>query len=128
VIGVLTQGIVNEIDKKVVGVFDVDGVANVLASFPISDQELAAYRESPETFFGEQQQVSKQIKEPIEAYEFVLSSYRNTPREKLLEWMAGHPEIERFKALSQLELAKHYSEGTAWAMMAGADRPKYTGT
>jgi len=117
VIGELAQGIVDEHGKRIVGVFEVDGIANVICSMPISDEELAAYRESPETFFGVKQEVTKVVKEPIELYEFMLASYRNTPKEKVLEWMAGHPEIERLRALPQSELAKIYCEGCALSVM-----------
>jgi len=118
VVGELVQGSVDEHNKKILGIFQVDGVANVICSMPISEDELAAYRESPETFFGVKQDITKIAKEPIELYEFMLASYRNTPKEKLLEWMAGHPGIAHLRELPQNELAKIYCEGCVLSSMA----------
>ena len=42
-----------------------------------------------------------------------LSVYSQTPRERLLEFLSGHPNIEAFRQLPQLELAKICAEGIA---------------
>ena len=44
----------------------------------------------------------------MDLYEFFLSSYKQTPKEKLLEFMASHPEIEQLRSMTQEELAKTY--------------------
>ncbi len=117
VVGELVQGIVSEQEKKIVGVFEVDGVADVICTMPISDDELAAYRESPETFFGVKQHVTKQLNQPIEVYQWLLDTHSKTPREKLLEFFVGHPDFERLKDVPQLELAKIYCEAMALSML-----------
>jgi hypothetical protein len=119
-VGELTHGIVMEQEKRVMGVFNVEGLDYVTGSMPITDEELAAYRESPETFFGVKQEQSKRANEPIEFYEWALACYRLTPKERLLEFLAGHPDVERLKDLPQLELAKIYSEAVTLSAMSRA--------
>jgi hypothetical protein len=79
---------------------------------PITHTELNAYRESPETFFGVYDPQTK-AEHPVELYESILSVYRSTSRERLLELMTGHPSIEYFRGVPQSELAKIYAEGIA---------------
>jgi hypothetical protein len=64
------------------------------------------------TLFGAYEP-QKRAEHPVELYESILSVYQTSPRERLLEFMAGHPNIETFCQLSQLELAKIYAEGIA---------------
>jgi hypothetical protein len=42
---------------------------------------------------------------------FFYATYRQSPREKLLEFMAAWPQIEELKAMETNELALRYSEG-----------------
>jgi len=37
--------------------------------------------------------------------DFFYESYKDTPREKALEWLAGAPDYERLKTLTQKDLA-----------------------
>jgi hypothetical protein len=76
------------------------------------------YRRSPETFFGVVKHVGKGIKQPMDVYDFLHESYSRTPKEKLLEFMTGWPEIETMQSLSQEDLAKYYCARTAEGMWA----------
>jgi hypothetical protein len=60
--------------------------------------------------------VSKGIKSPLEAFDFVYATYSRSRREKLLEFMAEWPQIEELRKLGQQELAEHYSAGIAAQM------------
>jgi hypothetical protein len=64
----------------------VDG-RSIVCAVPITDDELALYKRSPETFFGVLRPVPKGIKAPLDAYDFVFESYSKSSR-KLLEFMA----------------------------------------
>ena len=97
---------------SVTAVMRLDDGYNIIVTMPVTQDELNAYRESPETFFGTYEPQTKS-KHPVELYETILSVYRNTPRERLLEFMGAHPNIEYFRGLPQLELAKIYAEGIA---------------
>jgi ubiquinone biosynthesis protein Coq4 len=70
----------------------------------------AAYRSHPETFFGRILPISKNIEDPVDFYEFLFNSYKETPREKLLEFMNGAPDIEDLKKLPDDELRFVYAE------------------
>jgi hypothetical protein len=116
VVGELVQGIVMEPERTAMGVFKLDSGHYVSCQVPLTDEEVEAYRESPDTFFGVHQEVSKKLENVLDAYEWVLRTYRDTPKERLLEFLQGHPEIERLRDLSQEELAKAYAEALACSM------------
>jgi hypothetical protein len=116
VIGELKQGIVIDPQKLVSAVFELEGGQNAIYQVPITDEELQAYRESPETFFGVHQEVTKKIENPLDLYEWILRAYRNTPKERLLEFLQGHRDIDKLKDLPGDELAKVYAEGIAASM------------
>jgi len=49
---------------------------------------------------------------------FFYATYRQSPREKLLEFTASWPQIEELKAMETNELAIRYSEGLVHATIA----------
>jgi hypothetical protein len=116
--GVLYEGVVVEQQKTAFCVYQLDNGQHVSVTVPLTDRELAIYRRSPETFFGLIKHVGKGIKEPMDAYDFVFGSYSKTSKERLLEFMAGWPEFNELKVLTQEELAKHYSARIAEHMWA----------
>ena len=118
VIGELVQGIVMDPEKNVTAVFKLEGGDHVICQIPISDEELAAYRESPETFFGIRQEVNKKLEGALDAYEHFLGIYRHTPKDRLLEFLKDHPNLEKMRQFSQEELAKVYAEGLAQSLVA----------
>jgi hypothetical protein len=126
-VGELTQGIVNEHAKEIIGVFVLEDGTNIICKMPISDDELAAYRESPETFFGIEQPVTKGLKEPIELYEWLLNCCRDMSKETLLESLAGHPDIGRLRDLPRGELAKIYAESCVLLTVAQGNAAKTSG-
>jgi hypothetical protein len=77
---------------------------------PISDDELADYRRHPDAFFGAIQPQGKNIDDPFELFEWMLNSYSKTSKEKLLEFMKNHPDIENLKTMAQKEIALVYCE------------------
>jgi hypothetical protein len=112
VTGELLSGVVHENQMSVVGVLRLDDGNHIMTKMPITEGELNAYRDSPETFFGAYEPSTK-AETPVEVYERMLSVYGQTPRERLLEFLSGHPNFEAFCQLSELELAKIYAEGIA---------------
>jgi hypothetical protein len=114
--GVLTTAIVDEGKRTAVCGLTLDSGESGLYTWPLSDTEMAAYQSSPETFFGEVSRNSKSDS-PLQLYDFFLNSYKETPKEKILEFFAGRPNLEELRALSQPELAKMYAEAcVAFAM------------
>lgn len=77
---------------------------------------MRAYARSPETFFGTLKHVSKGIKEPLDAFDFVYETYSKSTRENLLEFMADWPQVDHLQTLDQQELAKFYAATVATQM------------
>ena len=92
--GRLYDAVVNEAQKEVLGCYQLATGEHINAVCPISDAELAAYRRYPETFFGEVREPPRHAKTLVDFCDFFYETYKNTLREKLLEWMAGSPTLE----------------------------------
>ncbi len=112
----LQSGVVMETEKKAfLVVVDGQGRSHIRTA-ELSEAEVKAYRSHPETFFGRVQKISKNTNDPLDLYSFFLQSYKETPREKLLEFMAGAPDLDELKQLSEEELRYAYAERvTYWA-------------
>jgi len=108
--GLLESAVVLEAERSACGVYALDDGRRVMVKAPLSDAEMTAYQRHPDTFFGVIQEVGKEAKDPIALYDFFLSTYSQSSREKLLEFLAGAPDIERLKPLPQPELARIYAE------------------
>lgn len=113
----LQSGIVMEPERKAyLVVADDEGQGHIMTA-ELSDAEMAAYSSHRETFFGRIVPVSKNTEDPMDLYDFFYDSYKDTPREKLLEFMDGAPDIEELKELPEDELRYAYAERlTHWAM------------
>jgi hypothetical protein len=103
--GRLYDGIVLESEKLAYGCYQLATGEYITATCPVSDAELAAYRRYPDTFFGGVRQPSRCWNTLVELCDFFYESYKDTPREKALEWLAGAPDYERLKTLTQRDLA-----------------------
>ena len=113
----LQSGVVAEPEKKAYLVVSDDNGKGHIMTAELSDSEMTAYRSHPETFFGRVVQVSKNTEDPMDLYTFFIDGYKETSREKLLEFMAGAPDIEELKELSEDELRYTYAERlTHWAI------------
>lgn len=117
--GELLSAHVNEQSKSVMAMVRLDGGMTILCTMPLSEMELALYRESPETFFGKHEPQSR-IEHPVELYELILNVYKTTPRAKLIEWMKGSIDPTSLARMSDEELLKCYAEGIARGAMAHA--------
>jgi hypothetical protein len=97
------------------GVFRIDGVHFIVDS-PMTDAEIAVYKRNPETFFGVVQNVGQRANSAAELADFFYATYKDTPKETLLEFLKQHPLIEKLRGLSQRELAIFICE--QWALAA----------
>jgi hypothetical protein len=84
-------------------------------TFPLTPEELEAYRRHPDTFFGVPAQRKTRADSLIEFYDFCFESYRHASKETLLGFMKTWPDQERLAALGQPELASLYAESIALA-------------
>ncbi len=115
--GKLTSAVVEEARRMAWGVYSLDTGQQVIATSPMTDAEIQVYRQYPDTFFGTLVPGTKRAKTPIDLYDFFFSSYQHTPKERLLEFLADAPELERLKKLSQEELAKYCCEWFTYGVL-----------
>lgn len=126
VVGELTDAVVADSEKLVYGVYQLEDGRSVIVTSPLTDSELSAYRQHPDTFFGVYLPKSKKIKDPIDLFDFFHSSYRNTTKEKLLEFMKDAPDIQSLKQQTQEELAITYCERMMHAVIEKDGLPNAT--
>ncbi len=107
--GVLYDGVVVEAQRQAFCAYQLFDGRYINCTVPLSDAEIAIYRSSPDTFFGVIKDVSRPIKNPVDAFDFFFETYSHASREKLLEFMSTAPDFDTFQSLSQLELAETYS-------------------
>lgn len=113
----LVDAAVLETEKCVHGIYRFDDGLCAHVTGPMTDAELAAYKRYPDTFFGVVKHVPGKRRDIIDWYDFFFDSYRNTPKEKLLEFMKEASDIGSLHALSQEELAKTYCERLAYGVV-----------
>lgn len=118
VVGELTSATVAEEKKLVYGAYQLEDGISIIATCPLSDDELLAYKKHSDTFFGVYHPVGKKIDDPMELFDFFYNGYRQTPKERLLEFMKDHPDYENLKHESQEELAIIYCERLVYSVMA----------
>lgn len=97
-------------DKKVHCIYKLADGRTSIGCYELSERELQAYRRYPDTFFGVYAKHDNKAKDALELYDFFFGVYKNTLKEKLLEFLKGHPDIDKFKGMCQDDLAKLYCE------------------
>jgi hypothetical protein len=105
--GILTDAQVSEPEKIVYAVLKADSGFSMV-KMPLSEIEMAIYRSNPDTFFDVVKPVSRPLTKPLEWFDFFSQSYMSATKETLLEWLAGHPDIEILRTKSQKEVAEVY--------------------
>jgi hypothetical protein len=108
--GLLTSASVSESKRIATCCLSFDDGKGGIYNWPLSDNELEAWRRHPDTFFGEAVQHATEARTPLELYDFIHNSYRHTSTERLLELMAESPDIDNLRKLDQPALASIYAE------------------
>jgi hypothetical protein len=117
VTGELEDGCILEDDKTAYGIYKLDDGRKIIATCPVTEEELAVYRKYPDTFFGVERRTPRTEGDAIDMFDLCYSVYVRTPREKLLEFLRTHPHFEELQNLSQEELARIYCKGIVYSMM-----------
>jgi SEC-C motif len=102
-----------------------DGQSGIIPC-PLSDEELAAWRRHPNTFFGVVGQRKASANSLLEIYDFFHESFKQETKERLLEVMKTAPDLERLAKLDQPALASIHAERmaiAAFSMSAKASSP-----
>lgn len=121
--GVLMDAVVSEGDRTAYCTFSLETGQQVVISAPLSAEELFAWKNNQETFFGVVRDKSE-ARTPLELYDFFLKGYRETSRERLLELMAGAPDIDALKELSREQLLSKYAERNTLVVLQMSQRQK----
>lgn len=114
--GRLETATVMELQKAAMCVFHIENEGRrLIYSCPLTDAEIVAYKKYPDTFFGVVLDQGRTFQEGdyLGWFERLLQTYSRSSKEKLLEFMSGHPDYERLLMLTQEELALIYCEGLA---------------
>ena len=120
-IGLITAANVVEQERKAYCGVSLESGESVILTWPLSDAELAAWRRHPDTFFGVLGQRTHKAEGPLQLYDFFLNGYSRTPRERLLEFLAGVLSPEQRESMSQSELASMYAERSVYAVLANQE-------
>jgi hypothetical protein len=115
IVGKLVDAVVLEAENKIYGVYKTNDGRQIVCHNHMTDAEVNAYKRHPSTFFGvlKQQQKTEDV---LGLYDFFLNTYKNTPKEKLLEFLSGHSDFDSFKKMSQEELVSKFCEISAESM------------
>lgn len=121
VVGTVTSVAVDK-DKKqaFIGIAPKDDGHAMILSKDLSDAELDDYRRYGDAYFGEAENRHHESKDMFEFYEWLVSCYTKTPRERLLELAKDRPDIERLRQLNQEDIVLELCEG--WAVSANMNR------
>ena len=123
-VGLVTSAMVSENEGLAYCAVTFDGSdKSVIQTFPLSQEELNAYRRHPDTFFGVPSHRKTEAKSPLDLYDFFLASYRHTTKEKLLEFMKTWPNRAHLATLGREDLASLYAEGLAEAAWQNSHQP-----
>jgi hypothetical protein len=106
--GLLTDASVLESERAAYGMYRLQDGRHVICKNELTEHELAAYKRSPDTFLGVIKEVSKEIQEPLDCYDFYWRVYSKSTREKLLEFTSSWPDYSSLQKLGQSELAQIY--------------------
>lgn len=119
-LGEVTEATISESEKTLyVVVRDEDGKSHI-RSRKITDEELSSYKDAPDTYFGVVRPAVKHIDSPYEFFESLVNTYKETPKEKLLEFCKHHPNAKSLSKLDREELMLVICEG--WAINAAVSR------
>lgn len=90
-----------------------------LIKLPLSPEELQAYNQHPETFFGviDRNAGRPAPKTGLHWFDFLWEAYANTSKDRLIELMTHAPDIEQLKTMTQEDLATAYCTRMADSMM-----------
>jgi len=119
--GLLTTATVSETDRKAYCGLTLDSGTSAIFSWPLSDAEMDAWRRHPDTFFGNVGQRSTKANDLLELYDFFLNAYKVTPKDRLLEFMAGASDIAELSQLDQASLVSIYAERCAYSATPKVD-------
>lgn len=120
--GKLTSATVAESESMAYVTHLLDNGEAIIGTVPLTPQELAAYRRHPDTFFGIEVRSPRKAETPLELFDFFLDSCQETSRDRLLEFMSKHSDIEELKTLPKEDLVEIYAERLTWSAIRSSTK------
>lgn len=110
ILATVTTATVLEKEKKVyIGVTTEDG-RNLILTESMTDAQLTDYRAHPDAYFGVIRRVSRNSKDAFDLFEWMVESYKKTPKQRLIELAKGAPDLARLAELDRDSLALELCE------------------
>jgi len=114
----VTSAVIIESERLAYCFVKYDDGSGGMCTMPLSDDELAAWRKRPDTFFGVVGQNTKPLSGAIDTYDFYHGSCKGATKEALLEAMKDAADIQYLATLTHPELASIRAERLAYGMLA----------
>lgn len=118
-IGILRQAVVQ--GTKAICVMEMPDGTTPLFQFDLTAGEVEAWRQHPETFFGQtDHNQHRPTSDPVDMYSFFAKGYERADRDFLLGQLAGEPDIDTLRRATQEEIVKRFAlRTTEQAMRMG---------
>ncbi|HVE44046.1 MAG TPA: SEC-C domain-containing protein [Gammaproteobacteria bacterium] len=118
----LKNAVVNIKNKTATGICSDHSGKCFIVNLPLSDDEISAYEKSPDTFFGEYQEVPRGLKSPLDAFDFAMKGFNKLAKEELIKRLCTHYDINELNNKSRDELLEIYCMGIAAHIYKPADK------
>lgn len=112
----LLQASVIEDSGRVYCTYELLDGTHCLCTDQLNDNELAAYKMHPETYFGALEENHGEIKDLLGWYDFFWESCKDCSKKQMIEFFAHRKNIEELKLLPQKKLAVLYCEAMAYSV------------
>jgi hypothetical protein len=97
---------------------------NVLEEIPLTEVEIAAYRDHPDTFFGRyDRSATGPLRDPLDLYDWIYESFSGASKEQLLENLKDAEDIAELKNLPHKDLLSIYCERLVYGFLATENKP-----
>jgi hypothetical protein len=123
VIAEVTTATVSESEKKAYIAVRTDDNRSMILVQNMSDQEMAEYAAHKDAYFGVVQRAPRKAGDAYDMFEFLLDSYSETPRARLLDMLKGAPDFDDLAKLSDEDLLIEYCERMTAAAVSQSSRP-----
>jgi hypothetical protein len=117
--GTVATATVN-VDEKYAwfGVNTADGSSRFVRQ-EMTDDQIADYKRFADVYFGRIKPVPKVVNTRVQFFESLLEQNQEIPRDVLLNFFTGHPQLEEFKNSSNDDLRARYCEEMVARAVAG---------
>jgi hypothetical protein len=122
--GQLLSATVLQTEKLAYGLYKLKDGRRVVATSPLTPDELNDYKRYPDTFFGNIVPTAESPRTFVERCDWLFKTYQHSTREKLLEFMAKATDFEYLQSLPQRDLAIIYCERMAHTIMMDEEKRK----